>query len=545
MLAQSRLRRDARVHRARISARLLRRSRRADRPRCSPPCWRCSAQAARGVDLSSRVVPAALARDRLFGAVARRAARDVHGRLGCRQLAREPRRHALFAAARCTQPSSSRSACLGCRGAVGHSVARRRVRGARGRRLVDARPPARRRGARAAAGHDAHGRDVARRRGVGCAPTRAPRRGSAGATPPTRPAACWAPSARGSICCALTTSTSRPSSPSRSNLLRRAPALPRLRAASSRRAPRPHRCAALAGSASGTGADLRRDGVVRHDGARGRSALDSPPVVVARRHGLHVRADPGRAAARLGARQRRGRCGRQALRSARRARGVPKRCSASRWPPPRMPLGVSLPYWPIDVTLPTSAAAALQLDLLRTAYVVLPAALLWGASFPLALAAAVRAGEAPRRAVGRLYAANTAGAIVGALATTFVLVAALGSQRTQQLLIVAAAAAARAAARNARRQRDARAWRRAAVGRGSAAGRGIGRARAAARARRLRPLPADARCRRERRVRRRRPDGFDRRDGGAERHVDLSQRRQDAGVDVPAGHALAAHARAT
>lgn len=105
-------------------------------------------------------------------------------------------------------------------------------------------------------------------------------------------------------------------------------------------------------------------------------------------------------------------------------------------------LARSLPYWPIDVAVPTSAAVALQLDLLRTAYVVLPAALLWGASFPLALAALVRAGEIPRRAVGRLYAVNTAGAIVGALATTFLLVTALGSQRTQQLLVVATAAAA-------------------------------------------------------------------------------------------------------
>ena len=102
----------------------------------------------------------------------------------------------------------------------------------------------------------------------------------------------------------------------------------------------------------------------------------------------------------------------------------------------------SLPFWPIDVTLPATAAVALQLDLLRASYVVLPAALLWGASFPLALAAAIRAGEQPRRAVGRLYAANTAGAIAGALATTFVLVAAVGSQRTQQLMILASAAAA-------------------------------------------------------------------------------------------------------
>jgi spermidine synthase len=100
-----------------------------------------------------------------------------------------------------------------------------------------------------------------------------------------------------------------------------------------------------------------------------------------------------------------------------------------------------LPYWPIDVTVPTPSAVALQLDLLRVAYVALPAALLWGASFPLALAALARAGEDARRAIGRLYAANTAGAIVGALATTFVLVVVIGSQRTQQLLILAAAAA--------------------------------------------------------------------------------------------------------
>jgi spermidine synthase len=102
----------------------------------------------------------------------------------------------------------------------------------------------------------------------------------------------------------------------------------------------------------------------------------------------------------------------------------------------------SLPFWPIDVTLPTTAAVALQLDLLRVTCLVLPAALLWGASFPLALAAAIRAGEEPRRAIGRLYAANTAGAIVGALATTFVLVAVVGSQRAQQLVILASAAAA-------------------------------------------------------------------------------------------------------
>jgi spermidine synthase len=101
----------------------------------------------------------------------------------------------------------------------------------------------------------------------------------------------------------------------------------------------------------------------------------------------------------------------------------------------------SLPYWPLDVTLPAVAEVALQLDVLRTAWAVLPAALLWGASFPLALAAAASPGSDPRLLVGRLYAANTAGAIVGALLTTFVLVVAIGSQHTQQLAMLVAAGA--------------------------------------------------------------------------------------------------------
>ncbi len=204
-------------------------------------------------------------------------------------------------------------------------------------------------------------------------------------------------------------------------------------------------------------------------------------------------------------------------------------------------LARSLPYWPIDVELPTTASVALQLDLLRAAYVALPAALLWGASFPLALAAAIRAGDEPRRAVGRLYAANTAGAIVGALATTFVLVAVIGSQRAQQVLILLSAAAAVLLLAT----HSGAAARRFAAGRGCARSRRVFRARAAACARRLRQVPADARCRCERRLRRRRRDGLGRGDGRAERHADLSQRRQDAGFDVSAGHALAAHARAS
>jgi spermidine synthase len=106
----------------------------------------------------------------------------------------------------------------------------------------------------------------------------------------------------------------------------------------------------------------------------------------------------------------------------------------------------ALPYWPLDVTLPATANLAHELDLLRSALAILPAALLWGASFPLALAASAsqraQSEHDPRRTVGALYAANTAGAIVGALATTFALVPALGSGPTQQILILIAASAA-------------------------------------------------------------------------------------------------------
>ena len=100
----------------------------------------------------------------------------------------------------------------------------------------------------------------------------------------------------------------------------------------------------------------------------------------------------------------------------------------------------SLPYWPLDVALPTPVSVALELDALRVAFAVLPAALLWGASFPLAFAAVAAPAPDARRAVARVYSVNTAGAIAGALLTTFVLVPALGSQRAQQVAVLLVAA---------------------------------------------------------------------------------------------------------
>jgi spermidine synthase len=99
-------------------------------------------------------------------------------------------------------------------------------------------------------------------------------------------------------------------------------------------------------------------------------------------------------------------------------------------------LSASLPFWPIDPSLSDSPWFNFQIDFVRSLWAVLPATLLWGASFPLALAALVSEGRDPAQLVGRVYAANTVGAIIGSLGTSLVLVAAIGSQHTQQLLIL-------------------------------------------------------------------------------------------------------------
>ncbi|HEY2014682.1 MAG TPA: SAM-dependent methyltransferase, partial [Bryobacteraceae bacterium] len=68
--------------------------------------------------------------------------------------------------------------------------------------------------------------------------------------------------------------------------------------------------------------------------------------------------------------------------------------------------------------------------------------LLWGASFPLALAAAASREEDSASLVGGVYAANTAGAIVGALCFSMLLVPWIGTQGCERVLIVLAALSA-------------------------------------------------------------------------------------------------------
>ncbi|HEX5473441.1 MAG TPA: fused MFS/spermidine synthase [Vicinamibacterales bacterium] len=104
-------------------------------------------------------------------------------------------------------------------------------------------------------------------------------------------------------------------------------------------------------------------------------------------------------------------------------------------------LSDSLPYWPINPSISTGIWFNFQLDMVRALWAILPATILWGASFPLALASLATEGQDPGRLVGGVYAANTVGAIVGSLAASLVLVYWFGSQHAQQILIAVSALA--------------------------------------------------------------------------------------------------------
>lgn len=106
-----------------------------------------------------------------------------------------------------------------------------------------------------------------------------------------------------------------------------------------------------------------------------------------------------------------------------------------------MVIYLALPNWPVNPSLAPNAWFALQLDLVRGALAILPAAALWGASFPFALAAIAKPGDDTSRVVGRVYAANTVGSIIGATVCSLWLIPALGSRDAQRVLIGVAAVA--------------------------------------------------------------------------------------------------------
>jgi spermidine synthase len=115
-------------------------------------------------------------------------------------------------------------------------------------------------------------------------------------------------------------------------------------------------------------------------------------------------------------------------------------CAAMAWS--AYQLTESLPYWPINPSIATTPWFTLQLDLVRCLWVVLPGAILWGASFPLALAAVASTEQDAALLAGGVYASNTVGAIAGSLVTSFILVPWIGSSHTEQVIIIISALSA-------------------------------------------------------------------------------------------------------
>ena len=108
----------------------------------------------------------------------------------------------------------------------------------------------------------------------------------------------------------------------------------------------------------------------------------------------------------------------------------------------------SLPNWPIDPAPDWWASPSearpwyqFQLDMVRCIWAILPAAVLWGASFPLALASVASRGQDPGKLVGGVYAVNTVGAIVGSLGASIVFVPFFGSENLHRILIATSALA--------------------------------------------------------------------------------------------------------
>ena len=105
-------------------------------------------------------------------------------------------------------------------------------------------------------------------------------------------------------------------------------------------------------------------------------------------------------------------------------------------------LADSLPYWPGNLYSTSGPWRNFAEDIWRSTVAILPAAVLWGASFPLALAAAAPDRQDPARVVGGIYGANTLGAIAGSVLFSLVLVPAVGTKGSQQLLVIFSGAGA-------------------------------------------------------------------------------------------------------
>lgn len=102
-----------------------------------------------------------------------------------------------------------------------------------------------------------------------------------------------------------------------------------------------------------------------------------------------------------------------------------------------------LPFWSDAVLTTTNPWEMFVLDLKRVAFAILPPALFWGASFPLACAAAVSSpDEDPARVAGGVYAINTLGGIIGALGVSLILIPWIGTQQSTRIILVLSAVSA-------------------------------------------------------------------------------------------------------
>jgi len=97
-------------------------------------------------------------------------------------------------------------------------------------------------------------------------------------------------------------------------------------------------------------------------------------------------------------------------------------------------IGRYLPFASPPSLTPVNALHGLHV--VRAIVVILPSAVLWGMSFPLALAAAGSDGADTGRSSAYVYAANTIGAIVGALAYSFWIIPSYGSSWAEKLLAI-------------------------------------------------------------------------------------------------------------
>lgn len=101
-----------------------------------------------------------------------------------------------------------------------------------------------------------------------------------------------------------------------------------------------------------------------------------------------------------------------------------------------------IPFWYLNPLFYDDIWLRYGHDLLRAGVAMSFATVLWGASFPLALAAIGRPEEDPGSLVGRVYAANTIGAILGSAAFSMYMIPSFGTHQSQQRLALLSGLAA-------------------------------------------------------------------------------------------------------